>query len=39
MAKKSIKNSWKKKGKSNSLETVKTTSVGKAGADLVKNVK
>ena len=39
MAKKIIKNSWKKKDKSASLQTLKTTTVGKSGADLVKNVK
>jgi hypothetical protein len=41
MAKKSIKNSWKKKGKSESLQTLKvsTTAAKTAGTDLQKNVK
>jgi len=39
MAKKSIKNSEKRKAKSTSLNTPKTTTSTKAGADLQKNVK
>ena len=41
MAKKSIKNSWKKKGKSESLQTPKvtTTTAKSSGADLQKTVK
>ena len=39
MANLNVKNSIRKKAKSASLHTVKTTYVGKAGADLVKNVK
>jgi hypothetical protein len=39
MAKKSIKNSWKKKAKPTSLTTPKTTTSTKAGSELQKNVK
>jgi len=39
MAKTIIKNSWKKKERSTSLQKVKTTNVGKAGAELQENVK
>jgi len=39
MAKKTIKNSWKKKGKPASLQTLKPTTVAKAGTDLQKVVK
>jgi len=39
MAKSNKKTSVGKNAKSASMQTVKTTSVGKSGADLVKNVK